>query len=545
MAPGRLRLLLVAYAVVLAAGAAGVHLVTRVDPSRAADGVRIVSHWENGKRTARFVTAADAPLPDATCGKGCVRAVERVVDEGPLPGFSETLLGIALVPGRDGLKVTLEGRTVYATPDDLVVWGAAAGKPRLGAVNIKLGLARIDLAVAALARTLGTDPDTLRADGVFRRVVVRPDAADGRAPFGVPVPIDSITPKRLRRAVLLAGRYLARNTRKNGSMLYDVDLVTAETKPGYSYPRHAGATFFMAEVAAYSGHKAIRSAAVRAARYMRDRATAQCGPHQCVGTGRVVTVGSTALAVLAYVELTKAGFVDDYDDAIRAGVAFLRSQQRDDGEFMHFYDRVDWRPVDKQGQYYSGEATLALIHAYEVTGDPGDLEAARRALSYIVGPGWRFFGDRYIYAQEHWTCQAVEAIWKHAPDREALDFCLRYEAFGRSIQDPSGGYTMNPFHPARFTGAGSRTEAAVATLITAARAGVDAAQIERLDTQVRRGIAFLLSAQYDPGPTHLMSKPKRLFGGFPGSPVDLAVRIDMPQHAGAGMLRYMRYLEGR
>ena len=422
MEPGRLRLFLVVYAVALVATAAGVHLATRVDDSRPADGVRITSHWEKGRRTARFVGAPDAPLPEAACGKGCVRAVERVVDEGPVPAFSDVLLGIALVPGRDGLKVTYEGRTEYGTPDDLVAWGAAAGKPRLGKVNIKLGLARVDKALEAFAKTFGTDVETLRANASFRRIVVRPDPADGREKFGAPVAPDQIDVARLQHAIELAGRYLARNTRKNGSMRYDVDIITAKTKPGYSFPRHAGATYYMAEVAAYSGHKFVGRAALRAASYLRDRRTQICGQHECVGKGRILTIGSSALAILAYVELTKAGLTDDYNDAIRAGAAFLRAQQREDGEFMHFYDRKEGRPLDKQGQYYTGEATLALVRAFEVTGDPADLEAARRALTYIVGPGWRFFGDHYVYAQEHWTCQALEAIWTHAPHPDALDF---------------------------------------------------------------------------------------------------------------------------
>lgn len=78
---------------------------------------------------------------------------------------------------------------------------------------------------------------------------------------------------------------------------------------------------------------------------------------------------------------------------------------------MHVYDRTARRPVDEQLLFFSGEATLALARAHRITHDAADLEAARRALSYLVGPAWNFFGNRYYFGEEHWTCQAVEELW--------------------------------------------------------------------------------------------------------------------------------------
>jgi hypothetical protein len=94
-----------------------------------------------------------------------------------------------------------------------------------------------------------------------------------------------------------------------------------------------------------------------------------------------------------------------------------------------------------------------------------------------------------------------------------------------------------------LTSASSRSEAAAATLTTAVQAGVAADEIARLDDQLRRALAFIIRHQFLPGPIHLMPEPQRLAGGIPGSPTDLGVRIDYPQHAGSAMLRYLRYLE--
>ena len=69
---------------------------------------------------------------------------------------------------------------------------------------------------------------------------------------------------------------------------------------------------------------------------MKDRTTLRCGAHACVGEGNQVDVGSSALALLAYVELVASGEEDFRAPALELG-AFLRSQQRSDGDFQHFY----------------------------------------------------------------------------------------------------------------------------------------------------------------------------------------------------------------
>jgi hypothetical protein len=97
----------------------------------------------------------------------------------------------------------------------------------------------------------------------------------------------------------------------------------------------------------------------------------------------------------------------------------------------------------------------------------------------------------------------------------------------------------------RVTETGSRTEAAAATLRVATAAGVNPAELAILHEQVKRCVAYLLGYQFDPGPKHLMQKPEAVIGGLPGSKVDLQSRIDFAQHAGAGMLRYLRYLESQ
>jgi hypothetical protein len=216
---------------------------------------------------------------------------------------------------------------------------------------------------------------------------------------------------------------------------------------------------------------------------------------------------------------------------------------------MHEFDRDAGRAVDVQYVYYSGEATLALARAYTLTGDPRDLDAATRGLSHLVGPAWRFFGDRYYFGEEHWTCQAMADLWERAPDRTALDFCRRWQAYGRRLQlrsgdavyDADGAIGVGPLFTPRLTPVASRAEAGIATLDVLLRER--AQDLEALDDQQRRALALLVRQQLRPGPVAIFSSPADVYGAMPGSEVDLALRIDYVQHAGSAMIRWLELEE--
>ena len=164
--------------------------------------------------------------------------------------------------------------------------------------------------------------------------------------------------------------------------------------------------YFLARAGNQLHDPQLSRAAQRAGAFMKDRATLHCGAHACVGEGDQVDVGSSALAVLAYVELVTAGGEEFRAPALELA-EFLRSQQRPDGEFQHFYSVSEQHPIDVQVEYYTGEAAFALSRVQRISGDPRDLEAARRALSFLVARSPWFLGSHYFWGAEHWTCQAL------------------------------------------------------------------------------------------------------------------------------------------
>ena len=551
MSPEALRRLFTIYALVLVPACVIVRMVMYLDPRAPPTATRIVSTWRGGLRVAQQVVTGDASAVLMPPCSGCLRVVERVVDEGPLPSFSLWLLAASLVPGRDGYALTLGGHQYYVTPSDLLARQASTGTRGGRATSVRLGFDKPGAELEWLAREVGSDPEHVLSAGSFRRFIVRRE--DGAAPWPAAIDASQLNRKRLRTAVEAAATYLARNQHEDGTFVYELQPTSGRELPGYSWPRHGGTTLFLAEVAAWTGNSDARRAALAAAKLVvRDR-TVRCGQNSCIGDTPRVDVGSTALALLSFVELYELGAAPELRRPIERMAAFLRSQQRPDGELMHEYDREQQRPIDVQYQYYTGEAAYALSRAHRVTGNADDLRAAQAALAYLVN-AWDFLGSRYFFGTEHWTCQALEDLWDRAPNHDALRFCLDYHAFNARFQvgkenelgHYDGGIAQVPLFPPRLTPTASRTEAAVATLATAIAAGVDKKVVDRVEQQIRRALAFMMRFQFAPGPSHIFADPLRPYGGVPGSPTELNIRIDYPQHAAGAMLRYtQRILEKR
>jgi hypothetical protein len=508
----------------------------RAGSLRPIDGVHISSAWRAGELVERVVKGRVAARP------GVEIVDEHVIGEGTLFTAIPAAFALALVPGRDGVEASYDGVTAYATPDDLLSRQAYDKGIAVPGLPLTIG-ADLPVVEAILAERLGVTVPDLLEKGTLRRI--RTERAPGLAegPYIATKP-EEITPDLLRGAAVDAARYLARGVGADGRFRYIVDAPTNRTLPGYDWPRHAGAAYLLAQASSLADDAELRDKALRTTALLRDNVRG-CGDAKCVASDNLADLGTTALAIVAMTEIARAGTDPSYGETVRELSKFLRAQQRPDGEFMHFFDRSTNRPIDQQVLYYSGEATLALARAHTVTGDPADLEAARRGLAHLVGPAWSFFGARYYFGEEHWTCQAMADLWDRAPDPDALDFCERWRAYdarmmhapGETPFDADGSFGVGPLLTPRLTPVASRTEAGVATLDVMLKTNADPAKRAALASELRRSFALLLRQQLRPGLAHLLAAPRETYGAIPGSEVDWQLRVDYAQHAGSAMIR--------
>lgn len=513
------------------------------------------SYWRYGKRVDREIAHAKATTTSHPDRQPNADFAEEIVT-GESPFFTPWLLfDVGLVPGLDGLRADLDGKTAFATVDDLQSRQAFDRGHLWVEANFGWGVDRA-MVIAILAEQLGVTAQEVETRAKLTRVRMERGQWEKKTIPGGPVAPQPahIEAKDLSHDLVLDGlreaaMHLARAVDTGGRFRYLINAPTNQDLPGYNWPRHSGTTFFLAQAAHVLDDSYLRYAALRAAGRLRDEMMRPCGDHRCITEEQpVADLGSSALALIAFTEIARTGADASYKPTITQLAEFLRSQQRPDGEFMHFYNRVDKAPIDRQVLYYSGEATLGLARAHEVNGDERDLAAAKAALSRLSGEGWSFFGSRYYFSEEHWTCQAVAELWTRSPDRDALAFCSRWHEFQRRLQysaddspfDADGAFGFGPIVSPRVTPASSRGEAAGALLtILLHEPEKHPDEIPLVQTELDRALAFVLRSQFHPGPTYLFAEPVTVRGALPGSPVDWQLRIDYAQHAGCMMARWL------
>ena len=457
---------------------------------------------------------------------------------GPLMAALPGLAVFSLVPLRDGLAAQLAGKHAYLTPDDLLERGLTDRAVIAPVPDLTFGT---DLSEVkqTLATDLGSTLAELERSGTFTRL--RIDALPERQ-----------SPQRVSAATLSAAArdgvgFVLRHQEASGrfAYIYDAQRHEAVEHAGYSLARHSGTIFFLARAARQLHMPEARAGALRAIQFLRDTALDRCGSPErfCILQNDRAEIGASALTALACSELLRGGKDADARTLLQGLLGFLRSQQRADGELMHEFDRELNRPIDVQHMYYSGEAALALLSGYEQLGDRQDLAGASRLMSHLTGAGWGFFGARYYYGEEHWTCQAVAKAAAYMPVDSALDFCLRWGRWQERLQyragqtpwSVAGAFGVGPVLLPRISTAASRVEALVPIYRVAKARGQD---VRGIRTLVDNSLGLLLRVRWAPGPAYLFAQPEAAVGGIPSTAADLRSRVDMVQHAGSAMLAW-------
>jgi hypothetical protein len=283
----RRRLFALGYASVLGLSTAGLEGFLSLDLDREPRGPSILSAWQGGRRVARHVTVdPGAPPPERLTGDSVTVVRELVLDEGPVLTVHPAVFALSFVAGRDGIHASFAGRDAYLTADDLLAHqlydpGASS--------NVKQLRRGIDLerAVELLAGELGCGAAELRQNGSFRRFVARRQVLRRAEPGSENARDARVTALNLERSAKRAASFLVRQLGGDGLFRYEFKATSGERSPGYNWPRHGGATLFLAEAAGYFGDSRFSRAARRAAQRLRERTTLRCGSHACIGEGRV------------------------------------------------------------------------------------------------------------------------------------------------------------------------------------------------------------------------------------------------------------------
>lgn len=500
-----------------------------------------------------FVPDADNP----------VRFTVTVVEgTSPFIGAIPFLSNLGIVPLVDGVSAEWRGRRAYVTPDELVAANLVDRLPT-PIPDLSIGM-HVDGVVRLLAAQLGVRSVDLQRDGQLRRF---------RATTILDQPYPSseqATSASLRKAAREGAEFLLRHQQADGKYTYLYSARTGEATGGdfYSLPRHAGTTYFLAQAARVLDMPEARVGAQLALKWVRRNVLMRCGAQDrlCLRDDDIADIGGAALTALAASELLRSGEDVQVRRMMVGLLGFIRAMQRPDGELMHVYDLRTDRPRDVQMMYYSGEAADALLNSTRVLDDPRNPAAASRLMQHLTGGAWNFFGSRYFYGEEHWTCQAVAQAAEfqaggalRSTDRKrsaqvdvGIDFCVRWLAWQRALlyepgQTPwpvAGAIGVGPVILPRLTTVASRVEAGALIYRVAKARGDDVGALRK---QLEAHLGLLLRMRWAPGPAHLLFDPNAAFGGLAATQAGLEVRNDFVQHAGSAMLAWAEVLaeEGR
>ena len=301
--------LFAAYAVLLAMACVMTVRVFSIHPAEHHE--VLASVWERGVLVERAVFTDEKKeslwVERARGTPGRQVVLEIVEGDGPIFRGPEALFSVSLVAPLEGVRASLGGETAYVTPDDLLSRQAYDHGIFTESLGLSLGT-DAEVVLFLLAERLHTRAGTVRDFAKLERIRVR-RAVIGEEPSSAPMAA-TLTRDIVGEAATEAAHFLARGVNEEGRFRYAVDAPTNRTLPGYDWPRHAGATYFLAQAAALTRDDDLRSATIRAASRLRDRALVRCGDHACISaddTDGTAEIGSSALAIIAFVEMARTG----------------------------------------------------------------------------------------------------------------------------------------------------------------------------------------------------------------------------------------------
>ncbi|MBA3499495.1 MAG: hypothetical protein H0T65_03925, partial [Deltaproteobacteria bacterium] len=265
-----------------------------------------------------------------------------------VPGVGDMM---AINSGVEGIGLEWAGKGWLMLPHELVATKLLTTKrPSAALQDFAMGADLDKLARVLAARANQTGPIDKNKMFRFRTDTFVEFAGEAPIPLyrGIPA-APTLSAKTLREAALEGGRFLVAHLAPNGRYIYEHDLATgAQTDPksgSYSMPRHAGTTYFLAELYRITKEPWLREPIERAFAHLAElMSNGRCARKlpdgtdiDCVldRTERVAHLGSTALTVVALAEYQRATGDMRYLPTTKKLAAFLLYMQRGDGSFRH------------------------------------------------------------------------------------------------------------------------------------------------------------------------------------------------------------------
>jgi hypothetical protein len=485
-----------------------------------------------------------------------VRARKKIPDTLPL------WRALSLAPGADGAAVKTAQGFVDVPADVLVHRGAFFKGYRLyKGVPFELGA---DL--KAVARIVGKQAKVGEADiaagkVALYRVVAESHLVRGAAAQPIPVVgaragvVAPLTKSAAIAAAKAGGDWLVQHTEPDGrfSYIYFPDKDQVDMRD-YNLPRHGGTTYSLFLLYDRTKDPVYAEAGLRGAQYIVNTLQPAQGAEGRVFAlpkDRIAKMGSAGLALsaLAYARLTGHNS-PEIIAASRDLAAYAVSLQKDDGDFVHYYDVK--KGVEAPGRviYYNGEVLVGLgLMARLEPENPRWKAATEKGLDFLTGPRSQYFMREFFPISDSWVCTAIDEF---RPVMKKPAWAEYARMVAHTYTDTQmwpgetgypymvGGYGAGLLFLPRTTPGSTNLEGLVSALVTAE--DTLGTKEPRLREGLAHGLRYLVQMQFSAEDGYRYPNPVRVAGGFRHRLGFDEIRNDYVQHALSALIRGADYL---
>lgn len=208
-------------------------------------------------------------------------------------------------------------------------------------------------------------------------------------------------------AVAKAGaNKLAELTLESGKFSYRYDAISNAKLSGYNVLRHSGTVWSMLDVFSVTKDEQLLTAANRAVTYLFNEHLRFFRSYLnfCILEKNSIKLGGNALAALALAKLYEINKSDVLLDISHQLCRFILEERSNHGDFVHKRYFKSGKISSFRSEYYVGEALLALLACYRITGDSQLLTAVQEVEAELVQQGYG------IREQSHWMLYALEQL---------------------------------------------------------------------------------------------------------------------------------------